>query len=223
MAWPTVLETSFRMLEETTFGGVALSPSMISVCWGQGCPRQYILAVWILFVCPRTFFPSGHESWARYEMSRGPQILWTHNSPSKSCYSAPRVGRRILMLSGLCHGRLSLVPLWAPGPFRLPKARSWCFDVRGAQLLLLLWDNADRFGIRSVHSMAPLWSGADLAVEGSLRNWAKFISLGIPSLSFVRGKLPQISPFYIRRLRRTIFHIYESWNPIGVPSFSHFH
>ena len=60
------------------------------------------------------------------------------------------------MLSGLCSGRLSLVPMWAPGPFHLPKARSWCFDVRGVQLLLLLWDDADRFGIRSVHSMAPL-------------------------------------------------------------------
>ena len=30
----------------------------------------------------------------------------------------------------------------------------------------------------------------DLAVEGSLGNWAKFISLDIPSLSFGRGELP---------------------------------
>ena len=29
--------------------------------------------------------------------------------------------------------------------------------------------------------------------------------------------------FYIRRLGRTIFHNYEPWNPVGVPSFSHFH
>ena len=60
------------------------------------------------------------------------------------------------MLSSLCRGRLSLIPLWAPGPFHLPKACSWHFGVRGAQLLILLWDDADRFGIQSVHSMAPL-------------------------------------------------------------------
>ena len=60
------------------------------------------------------------------------------------------------MLSGLCHGQLSLVPLWMLGPFRLPKARSWRFGVRGALSLVLLWDDADRFGIRSMYSMAPL-------------------------------------------------------------------
>ena len=60
------------------------------------------------------------------------------------------------MLSGLCHGRLSLVPLWAPRPLCLPKARSWRFGVQGALSLIPLWDDMDRFGIRSVHSMAPL-------------------------------------------------------------------
>ena len=60
------------------------------------------------------------------------------------------------MFSGLYHGRLSLVPLWAPGSLRLPKARFWCFGVRGALSLMLLWDNVDRFGVRNAHSMAPL-------------------------------------------------------------------
>ena len=60
------------------------------------------------------------------------------------------------MLLGLCHGRSSFVPLWAPRPLRLPKARSWCLGVRGALSLILLWDDVDRFGIRSVHLMAPL-------------------------------------------------------------------
>ena len=41
--------------------------------------------------------------------------------------------------------------------------------------------------------MAPLRNGANLAVEGSLGNLVKFILLNIPSLSFVRGELPQIS------------------------------
>ena len=81
--------------------------------------------------------------------------------------------------------------------------------------------------IASIYGVCLQWclheARADLAIEGSLGNWAKFISFGIPSLSFVRSKLPQISHFYIRRPGITIFHIYESWNPVGVPSFSHFH
>ena len=60
------------------------------------------------------------------------------------------------MFSGLCHGRLSLVPLGAPGPLRLSKAHSWRFDVRGALLLILFGDVANRFGIQGAHSMAPL-------------------------------------------------------------------
>ena len=60
------------------------------------------------------------------------------------------------MFSSLCQGRLSLAPLWAPGPLRLPKARFWRFDTRDALSLILLWDDADHFGKRSVHSMAPL-------------------------------------------------------------------
>ena len=39
------------------------------------------------------------------------QILQPHNSPSKFYCSAPRTERRILMFSGLYHGRLSHVPL----------------------------------------------------------------------------------------------------------------
>ena len=59
---------------------------------------------------------------------------------------------------------------------------------------MLFWDDTDRFGIRYVYSMASLWSGEDLEVEGSFGNWAEFILLDIPSLSFVCGELPQISP-----------------------------
>ena len=60
------------------------------------------------------------------------------------------------MFLGLRHGRSILVPLWAPVPFRLPKACFWRFAVRGALSLILLGDDADRFGIRGAHSMAPL-------------------------------------------------------------------
>ena len=58
--WPIRLETSFGMLEGTVSGNVALSPSVILVCQGQGRLRQYILAVWISFVPPRAFLPPRH-------------------------------------------------------------------------------------------------------------------------------------------------------------------
>ena len=38
-SWPTGLETSFGMLEGIASGGVALSPSVVLVCRGQGRPR----------------------------------------------------------------------------------------------------------------------------------------------------------------------------------------
>ena len=60
------------------------------------------------------------------------------------------------MFLGLCHGRSGLVPLLAPGPLHLPKARSWRFDVRGALSLILLWDDADRFDIWGAHLMVSL-------------------------------------------------------------------
>ena len=62
--WPIGLETSFGMLEGTTSGNMAFSPSVILVCRGQGRPRQYILAVWIPFVRTRAFLPPWHEPWA---------------------------------------------------------------------------------------------------------------------------------------------------------------
>ena len=127
------------------------------------------------------------------------------------------------MFSGPIHGLPSLVPLLAPGPLRLPKARSWHFGVRGVLSLILLWDGTGRFGIRGAHSMAPLWSGADLAAEGSLGNWAGFILLGIPFLSFVRGKFPPDFAFYIRRLGRTILLHLQAPESCRDSKFSYFH
>ena len=85
------------------------------------------------------FFLLGVALWFEMEWAEAFRTLWPHNSPSKLYCSAPRMGRRILTLSGLYHGRLSLVPLWVPGFLRLPKACSWCFDVRGALSLMLFW------------------------------------------------------------------------------------
>ena len=53
--WPIGLEISFGILEGTASSDVAPSPSVILVYRGQGCPRQYILAVWIPFVRSRAF------------------------------------------------------------------------------------------------------------------------------------------------------------------------
>ena len=54
-------------------------------------------------------------------MGQGFQILWLHNSPSKSYYPAPRMRRRILMSSGLCHGRSSLVLRECQSLFTCPR------------------------------------------------------------------------------------------------------
>ena len=52
------------MLEGIASGNVALSPSVILVCRGQGRPQPYILAVWIPFIRPQTFLPPQHGPWA---------------------------------------------------------------------------------------------------------------------------------------------------------------
>ena len=62
--WPIGLGTSFGMLKGTAASNVAFSPSVILVCRGQGRPRQYILAVWILLVRPRALLPPRHGPWA---------------------------------------------------------------------------------------------------------------------------------------------------------------
>ena len=72
-------------------------------------------------------------------------------------------------------------------PWHAPSASA--YEVHCHQCFLFR-DDADRFGIWNGYSMSPLWSGADLEVEGSFGNWVKFISLDIPSLSFLRGKFP---------------------------------
>ena len=62
-----------------------------------------------------------------------------------------------------------------------------------------------------------------MAAEGSLGNWAGFISLGIPFLSFVRGKLPPDFTFYIRCHGRTIFLHLQTPESCRDSKFSHIH
>ena len=81
----------------------------------------------------------------------------------------------------------------------------------------------DRFGIWGAHSLAPLLSGVNLAVKGSLGNWVGFISLGIPSLSFARGKFPLDFAFYIRHPGRTILLHLQALESCRNSKFSHFH
>ena len=103
--WPTVLVLFFLgMPWEAVFKGMLPFLLMISVGRGQDCPRRYLLAVWTLFVHLRVFLPPRHGPWALYEVGRGCWVLWTHNSPSKFRYPAPRTERRVLMSSGFRHG-----------------------------------------------------------------------------------------------------------------------
>ena len=76
-------------------------------------------------------------------------------------------------------------PWHAPGVSVYEAYRHQCF---------FFGDNANRFEIWKAYSMAPLWSVADFAIEGSLGNWVKLILLDIPSLNSECSELPQISP-----------------------------
>ena len=76
--WPTVLVFLFRMPGEAVLDSVPFSPSVTSVRWGQGCPRQHLLAAWTFFVHPWTFLLPRHGPWTWYEMGRGCHILRPH-------------------------------------------------------------------------------------------------------------------------------------------------
>ena len=60
----------------------------------------------------RRFLPRPGLLGLIFEMGQGTQVLWPHNSPSKSCYPEPRMGRRVLMSSGYLTGLSSLVICW---------------------------------------------------------------------------------------------------------------
>ena len=77
-SWPTVLVFLFGTSGEAVFEGMPFSPSVTSVHWGQGCPRQCLLAAWTFFVHLQTFLFPRRGPWAWYEMSRGCHILWPH-------------------------------------------------------------------------------------------------------------------------------------------------
>ena len=78
--------------------------------------------------------------------------------------------------------------------------------------------------INEVYIQWRLYEAAQtLAVKGSLGNWAGFISLGIPSLSFVRGKSPPDFAFYIKRLGRTILLHLRAPESCRNSKFFHFH
>ena len=97
---------------------------------------------------------------------------------------------------GFWHSRAYIMADWVLFPYGRQGFFIYPWHALGASAYeahchecFLFGDNADRFGIRKVYSMAPLWS-ADLEVEGPLRNWAKFIFLDIPSLRFMCNEFP---------------------------------
>ena len=137
-------------------------------------------------------------------MSQGYQILWPHNSPSKPCCLVPRTKRRVLMSLGSCRGLSSPILDECQGLFACLRHTPSVSVYGASPHQYFLWRDTDHFGMWGTHSLVFLWSGADLAVEGFLENWARFISLVILSLSFVRINFPLDRAFYIRHLGRII-------------------
>ena len=81
-----------------------------------------------LFILGR-FFLLGLGFELDIKMGRGTQILWPHNSPSKSRCPDPQTGRGVLMSSGYLTGLLSLVICWRLGFFRLLTTNFWHFGI----------------------------------------------------------------------------------------------
>ena len=69
------LRIPFVVFKGIVLDDVAPSYPVILACRGQGRPQQYILAVWITFVHPRTLLLSRHEPWTWNGMGRGLQNL----------------------------------------------------------------------------------------------------------------------------------------------------
>ena len=87
-----------------------------------------------LFILGR-FFLLGLGFELDIKMGRGPQILWLHNSPSKSYYPDPQTGRRVLMSLGYLTGLSSLVICWRLGLFHLLMTHFWRFNIQSASSL----------------------------------------------------------------------------------------
>ena len=60
------LESLFVILEWIASGDLVLFSPMILSYWGEGCPRQYNLVVWIPFIRPRTLLLARRGPWAWY-------------------------------------------------------------------------------------------------------------------------------------------------------------
>ena len=155
-----------------------------SISWQPGFP---------LFILGHFFLLSmglGLDmKWAGIPKSFGPTI-----APQNHAARLLEQGGRFWCSQAYVMAGWVLFPYGHQGLFACPRFAPGVSTVRGTLSLMLLWDDVDRFNIQSVYLMAPLWNGVDLADEGSLGNWAKFISLSIPSLSFVCGEFPKISP-----------------------------
>ena len=177
---------------------------MISVRRGQGCPCQYILAIWTFFVRPWAFLPSWHRPWAWCETGQGHQTFWPHNSSSKSWCLAPREGRRILMfLAYIMVGRVSFpVGIRASSPTQGMLLAFWC--MRCAVIDTFMgW-------CRLLRYIGCAFNGAFMRRHW-LSGWGFPWKLGgiyfawnSPSSSFVRRKFPPDFTFYIKCLGRTI-------------------
>ena len=127
---PSMLVLSFATTGRAALDGVLLFPF-----YDTGSPRIGSSAM-----PPSSFGPSlvilgrfppqpGPLGLIYIKMGQGTQILWPHNSPSKSCCNDPRTGMRVLMSSGYPIGLSSLVICWRIGFFRLLTTRLLPFGI----------------------------------------------------------------------------------------------
>ena len=121
-------------------------------------PNSFGLSLVILGRFPPRPVPLG----LIFEMGRGTQILWPHNSPSKSCYPEPRTGEEGFDVFELPHWLVKSCHLLALKAFRLLTTCFWCFGILSVSPL-----NSDGFafptldGVMAIKQqgfLQPLWA-----------------------------------------------------------------
>ena len=171
MASPYDLESLLRSLS-----GLPLVTWRVSLPWFWLAEERVVLDSTIWW----SGFPSfvlGH--FFLLSMGLGLDIKWAGVPRSFGLTIAPQnPAVRILRRGGgFWRSRAYIMAGWVLFPYGYQGFFVYPWHAPGASTYeaychecFLFGDNADRFGIRKVYSMAPLWNGADLEVEGPLGN-----------------------------------------------------
>ena len=113
--------------------------------------------------------------WILMESGPGPQILWPHNSPSKSCCPDPQTERKVLMTLSLCHSLSILVIYQFQRLFICPRHILGYWKVKHVFIKyrrLCASHVQRRDGNLTVEISLPLWAGksAQLLLMGGINN-----------------------------------------------------